>query len=102
MQTPPLDPDVADTAPTSTTLTGYEQHLVTYLRLLDADSAGADWNEVGRIVLHVDPEREADRARRPWETHLARAMDDGAWISPSPSRRRTPLRSPAHNIPHTR
>jgi hypothetical protein len=41
MQTPPLDPDVADTAPTTTTLTGYdEQHLITYLRLLDAESSG--------------------------------------------------------------
>jgi hypothetical protein len=38
MQKPPLDPDVADLAPTSPALTGYdEQHLVTYLRLLDAD-----------------------------------------------------------------
>jgi hypothetical protein len=37
MQPPPLDPPVADTAPTDTILTGYdEQHVVTYLRLLDA------------------------------------------------------------------
>jgi hypothetical protein len=28
-------------------LTGYDQeHLVTYLRLLDADAEGADWREV--------------------------------------------------------
>ena len=74
MQTPPLDPDVADTAPTTTTLTGYdEQHLITYLRLLDAETDGADWKEVARIVLHIDPDREPDRARRAWETHLARA-----------------------------
>ncbi len=74
MQTPPLDPEVADTAPTSTTLTGYdEQHLVTYLRLLDADSEGADWKEVAQIVLHIDPERQPDRARLAWESHLARA-----------------------------
>jgi hypothetical protein len=33
MQKPPLDPDVADAAPTAT---GYdEKHLITYLRLLD-------------------------------------------------------------------
>jgi hypothetical protein len=44
MQKPPLDPDVADLAPTSPALTGYdEQHLVTYLRLLDAAEDGADW-----------------------------------------------------------
>ncbi len=39
----PLDPDVADLAPTSSALTGYdEQHLVTYLRLLDAAEEGGD------------------------------------------------------------
>ena len=74
MQKPPLDPDVADLAPTSPALTGYdEQHLVTYLRLLDAAEDGADWREIAAIVLHIDPAREPDRARRAWETHLARA-----------------------------
>jgi len=74
MRKPPLDPNVADWAPTSTVLTGYdEQHLVTYLRLLDAAEDGADWREVSVIVLHIDPECEPDRARRAWETHLARA-----------------------------
>jgi hypothetical protein len=35
-------------------LTGYdEQHLVTYLRLLDADAEGAEWEEVAKIVLHL-------------------------------------------------
>ena len=31
-------------------------HLVTYLRLLDADAEGADWREVAKIVLNVDGE----------------------------------------------
>ena len=36
MQTPLLDPPVADLAPTDPILTGYdEQQLLTYLRLLD-------------------------------------------------------------------
>jgi hypothetical protein len=44
MQKPPLDPDVADMAPSEGALTVYdEEHLITYLRLLDADAAGADW-----------------------------------------------------------
>jgi hypothetical protein len=74
MQLPPLDPDVADTAPSGSVLTAYdEQYLVTYLRLLDADADGADWREVARIVLHLDPDRESDRARRAFESHLARA-----------------------------
>ena len=74
MQPPPLDPPVSDTAPTAGILTSYdEQHLVTYLRLLDAEAAGADWREVARIVLHIDPAREPDRAQRAWDSHLARA-----------------------------
>jgi hypothetical protein len=74
MQKPPLDPDVADIAPTGPTLTAYdEQHLVTYLRLLDADAEGADWREVAKIVLHIDPTREPARAKRAFESHLARA-----------------------------
>lgn len=74
MRTPPLDPDVTDTAPTDPELTVYdEQHLVTYLRLLDADAEGADWRDVARIVLHIDPAREWERAHRSFRSHLARA-----------------------------
>jgi hypothetical protein len=80
MKTPPLDPPVADTAPTDAILTGYdEQHVVTYLRLLDAERDGADWQQVAKLVLHIDPAREPTRARRAWETHLARAR----WITES-------------------
>jgi hypothetical protein len=74
MQEPPLDPDVADVAPSSSTLTGYDQeHLVTYLRLLDAEAEGGDWREVARIVLHIEPDLEPDRARKAFDSHLARA-----------------------------
>jgi hypothetical protein len=74
MQKPPLDADVADTAPSDSVLTVYdEEHLITYLRLLDADAEGADWREVARIVLHLDPEHESDRARRAYDSHLSRA-----------------------------
>lgn len=74
MPNPPLDPDVADAAPTDLVLTDYDQeHLVTYLRLLDANAEGSDWREVARIVLHIDPNHEPDRAYRAFETHLARA-----------------------------
>lgn len=74
MQTPPLDPAVADLAPTGSVLTSYDEgHVVTYIRLLQAEGEGADWQEVARIVLHIDPEREPDRARNAYESHLARA-----------------------------
>jgi hypothetical protein len=74
MKKPPLDPDVADAAPADTLLTAYdEEHVITYLRLLDADAAKADWREVARIVLHIDPDQELERARRAFDSHLARA-----------------------------
>ena len=70
----PLDPDVADEVPQAPILTQYdEKHLVTYFRLLDAEAAGADWTEMAKLVLHIDPIREPKRARRAWESHLARA-----------------------------
>jgi hypothetical protein len=74
MESPPLDPPCSDAAPTAPALTDYDkQHHVTYLRLLDADAEGADWREVAKIVLHIDPAQEPDRARKAWESHLARA-----------------------------
>jgi Uncharacterized conserved protein (DUF2285) len=55
-------------------LTPYDHgHLVTYLRILDAEAEGADWREVSEIVLHIDPRREPERARRAFESHLRRA-----------------------------
>ncbi|MGW1419873.1 DUF2285 domain-containing protein [Bradyrhizobium manausense] len=78
MQKPSLDPDVADSAPNEPLLTAYdEQHVVTYMRLLQAEGEGADWREVARVVLHMDPERELDRALRAYQSHLARAK----WVT---------------------
>jgi len=47
--------------------------MATYLRLLDAAADGAPWEEVARIVFELDPVLEPERARRAYETHLARA-----------------------------
>lgn len=70
----PLTPKKADAPPFADTLTRYdEEHLVTYLRLLDADAEGADWAEVTRLVLQIDPAQEPARARIVFESHLARA-----------------------------
>ena len=70
----PLDPPVDDQAPEAGVLTAYDQeHLLTSRRLRAADAAGAAWTEVARIVLHIDPSQEPERARRAWESHLARA-----------------------------
>jgi hypothetical protein len=59
---------------------GYDMaHLVTYLRLLDADADGADWREVAAIVLELDMAKDPKRAKRSWESHLAR----GKWMTES-------------------
>jgi hypothetical protein len=71
---PPLDPPVDDAPPRSDSLTAYDrEHLVTYLRLLDAEADGADWREVARIVLHRDPDANPKWVRQVYRSHLARA-----------------------------
>lgn len=70
MTMPPFEAE----PPASDTLTEYdERHLVTYLRLLDAASEGADWREAVRIIFEVDPGEDVDFARRLHDSHLARA-----------------------------
>jgi hypothetical protein len=45
----------------------------TYLRLLRAYTEGVDRAEVARIILQLDPAQQPERARRAWQSHLARA-----------------------------
>lgn len=72
--TPKLDPPVADAPPRSQTLTDYDlEHMVTYLRLLDADREGADWREAAQKILGRDPGSAPDLCRQCWESHLSRA-----------------------------
>jgi len=74
MSLPHTDATLLDEPPQSNALTAYDRrHLVTYLRLLDADGEGADPAEVARIVLNIDPGQEPERARRAYHAHLARA-----------------------------
>ena len=76
MRQPPLAayPDAADEAPVADVLTPYDhEHLVTYIRLLDAEVAGLDWKEAARAILHIDPDREPARARFSWQSHVRRA-----------------------------
>ncbi|WP_158915882.1 DNA -binding domain-containing protein [Caulobacter sp. S45] len=69
-----ITPNFDDRAPTCAQLTPYdERHLITYLRLLDADAEGADWREVVRIVFGLDPGADPARARIVHTSHLARA-----------------------------
>jgi len=66
--------EIADIAPTGERLTEYDRELAPlYLRLLDAEEAGAPWEEAARRLLRIEPEQHRDRARLRFETHLARA-----------------------------
>lgn len=81
---PDLDPNVEDEAPTGPDITLYDEvHFVTYMRLLDAEADGADWQEVARIVLHRDPANDEAGTRRCWASHLARAQ----WMTKNGYRR---------------
>jgi hypothetical protein len=96
----PQSPQVADTAPDEPFLTGYDiAHLVTYLRLLDADAEGADWQEVATIVLELDVAKDPKRARRSWASHLAGQMDDRERLSLSPARRPAELSTKSATAP---
>ena len=64
----------AEEPPLTDRVNSYDEcHLVTYLRLLDADREGASWQEAVRIIFDIDPEADPDRAKRMYDTHLARA-----------------------------
>lgn len=74
MAKPETGPPIADAVPWADRMTEYdEQHLVTYLRLLDAEEDGADPAEMARIVLGIEPNDEPERALAAVESHLARA-----------------------------
>lgn len=68
------DPSILDQPPQAEGLTAYDEALCGhYLRLLDAEAEGADWCEAVALIFGVDPEREPERARRVYDSHLARA-----------------------------
>jgi hypothetical protein len=73
-----LAPIVADVVVWSDQITPYdERHFLTYARLLDADAEDADWHDVTRIILLIDPEENSERARQCWKMHLDRAK----WVA---------------------
>jgi len=83
-----LDHDLADEAPQGPLVTWYDRdHVITYVRLLDAEKESADWRDASRIVLHVDPDREPDRAPRLRHPSLSGEVDDEVRV-PVPSAHR--------------
>lgn len=68
------DRDFSDQAPDGDTLTAYDRaHFKLYIRLLDAEAAGADWREAVEILFGIDPALDPERARGVHDSHLARA-----------------------------
>ena len=66
--------ELLEAPPTAGEPTDYDwAHRICYLRLLDADTEGAPWQEVARKVLKLDPDTDPDRVRATWANHLARA-----------------------------
>ena len=78
MRKPQQQLELVDRAPVDHDVTAYDRaHLVTYMRLLDAEAAKADWREVAHLVLAIDPSQDETRARLRYDTHLSRAR----WLS---------------------
>jgi hypothetical protein len=72
---PRIDAPILDQAPTGDKLTDYDRlHLITYIRLLDADTDGIPWEEASRLILHIDPDTDPKRAKCAHHSHLARAQ----------------------------
>ncbi len=70
MSIPPFE----DCPPQTDRVNAYdERHLATYIRLLDAEAEGADWRSVVAIIFGLDPAREPQRAKRIYDSHVARA-----------------------------
>ncbi|TPI54217.1 DUF2285 domain-containing protein [Mesorhizobium sp. B3-1-3] len=63
-----------DEPPDLAAVTAYDvAHIATFAALLVAEAQAADWRHVARVILNIDPQREPERARRIWASHLARA-----------------------------
>ena len=63
-----------DIAPWSNEITPYDRgHFILYLRLHDATTSGAEFDEIMQVLFGIDADRETERARRVHDTHLARA-----------------------------
>lgn len=64
----------SDQAPYGDVVTDYDRaHVPAYLRLLDAELAGAAWEDVCRVVFDLDPAENPQRAKAMHTSHLARA-----------------------------
>jgi hypothetical protein len=69
--------------PDEPVVTPYDRaHASLYLRLLDAEAAGADWQTAARLVLDQDLAADCAGAQRLHASHLSRAhwLRDGGFL----------------------
>ena len=67
-------PDFLDAPPDSDELTDYDRsHMKFYMRIFDSAADDADWREAVNVIFGIDPDAEPERARRVYDSHLARA-----------------------------
>lgn len=72
--TPVTIPPFEDRPPQLDRVSPYdERHLASYIRLLDAETEGADWREAVAVIFGLDPQKEPERAKLVHDSHLARA-----------------------------
>jgi hypothetical protein len=65
---------VATDVPSVDAITPYDEaHFEMYVRILDANAAGADLGEIAVTILGIDPKIEPERAIRAARSHLRRA-----------------------------
>jgi hypothetical protein len=64
-----------DVAPSGAEVTDYDrEHIMLYYCLLDRKERHRVWSETTRAFFAVDVAQEPERARRIYDSHLARAM----------------------------
>ena len=68
------EPTFLDEPPESPVLTDYDRsRMKEYMRVLDAATDGADWQEAVAVIFGIDPKSDPERAKRVHDSHLARA-----------------------------
>ena len=66
---------VATDVPSVDAITPYDEaHFDMYVRILDADAAGAGLGEIAVTILGIDPRVEPERAITAARSHLGRAQ----------------------------
>lgn len=63
-----------DIVPSGDEVTNYDrEHIMLYVCLLDRKEKGRDWRKTVQAFFGIDVNREPERARRVYDSHLARA-----------------------------